>query len=154
MGSPTSGALNTALTHNSLPNFVWLTPDKCHDMHDNCYGTQVLTGDRWIASWVPRIIHSSAYQGGGTAIFITWDEGWEPNLDDHNHESCVGRTTDKLLPRGDDRDQPVHAAWHPVGNVLQPLLAAEDRRDAARDSRHVGPRARHSTIALMDPFKL
>ena len=95
MGSPTSGPLNTALVQQKLPNFVWLTPDKCHDMHDNCYGTQVLTGDRWIQAWVTRIVHSHAYQAGGTAIFITWDEGWEPDLNSHNHESCIGRNNDE-----------------------------------------------------------
>jgi hypothetical protein len=38
-------------------------------MHD----CSVTTGDQWLASFVPRITSSAAFQN--SALFITWDEG-------------------------------------------------------------------------------
>ena len=32
-------------------------------------------GDAWLARWVPKILASRAYRSGGTALFITYDEG-------------------------------------------------------------------------------
>ena len=58
------------LSAGTLPNFAWITPDMCNDMHD----CSVSTGDRWLASVVPGILASSAFKNGG-ALFITWDEG-------------------------------------------------------------------------------
>jgi phosphatidylinositol-3-phosphatase len=50
--------------------FTFITPNLCHDMH-NC---GVSTGDRYLATLVPKIVRSSQYRGGRTALFITWDE--------------------------------------------------------------------------------
>ena len=60
----------TDLEQGALPDFVWITPDTCHDMH-SC---SVATGDVWLRNWVPRILASPAWQDGGV-LFITWDEG-------------------------------------------------------------------------------
>jgi acid phosphatase len=54
----------------SVPDYVWITPDMCNDMHD----CSVSTGDAWLHSVVPSILNSSAYRSGG-AVFITFDEG-------------------------------------------------------------------------------
>jgi len=58
------------LASGNVPNYVWITPDLCNDMHD-C-ATSV--GDSWLASVVPHILASAAWQAGGV-LFITWDEG-------------------------------------------------------------------------------
>ena len=58
------------LTSSHAPNFMWITPNLCSDMHD----CSVATGDAWLAQNVPQILNSSALQGGGV-LFITWDEG-------------------------------------------------------------------------------
>jgi hypothetical protein len=50
--------------------FTFVTPNLCNDMH-SC---SVRAGDRWIAGWLPRVLSSSSYRSGSTAIFITWDE--------------------------------------------------------------------------------
>src|SRR5262249_62409466 len=42
-----------------------------NDMHD----CGVATGDAWLRRWVTRIVTSRVYRSGGTALFITWDEG-------------------------------------------------------------------------------
>jgi phospholipase C len=60
----------TDLRSGSTPNFVWITPDMCHDMHD----CSVNQGDTWLQSVVPTILQSAAWQQGGV-LFITWDEG-------------------------------------------------------------------------------
>jgi hypothetical protein len=58
----------------SQPNlgarFTFITPNLCHDTH-NC---SVRTGDRYLAGLVPKIVNSSQYRAGRTAVFITWDE--------------------------------------------------------------------------------
>lgn len=58
------------LAANTVPNFSWITPNMCNDMHD----CSVATGDAWLASVVPSILGSSAFQNGGV-LLITWDEG-------------------------------------------------------------------------------
>lgn len=50
--------------------FTFVTPDLCHDMHDCPVGT----GDAWLSVFVQKLLSSAEYQGGGTAVFITWDE--------------------------------------------------------------------------------
>lgn len=55
---------------NTLPDFVWITPNMCNDMHD----CSVSTGDTWLKTWVSTILQSSAWQDQG-ALFITFDEG-------------------------------------------------------------------------------
>lgn len=43
----------------------------CSDEHD----CKVGVGDAWLARWVPQILASRPYRSGGTALFITYDEG-------------------------------------------------------------------------------
>jgi phospholipase C len=63
--------LATDLANNTLPAFSFVTPNLTDDMHD---GT-VAQGNSWLSSNLPKILASSAYTGGSTAIFITFDEG-------------------------------------------------------------------------------
>jgi PKD repeat protein len=51
-------------------DFSWIVPNDCHTMH----GCSVATGDAWLASFLPTILASPAYQQGGL-ILITFDEG-------------------------------------------------------------------------------
>jgi acid phosphatase len=51
------------------PQFVWITPDNCHDTHD----CSVAEGDRWLAGIVTKITALPAWQSGGL-LLITWDE--------------------------------------------------------------------------------
>lgn len=60
----------TDLKRNGVPDFVWVTPNMCNDMH-NC---PIATGDTWLKTWVPQILASPAWQDHG-ALFITFDEG-------------------------------------------------------------------------------
>ncbi len=58
------------LASNTVPNFVWITPNLCNDMHDCSIGT----GDSWLKSVVPGILSSSAWRNGGV-LFVIFDEG-------------------------------------------------------------------------------
>jgi hypothetical protein len=71
MGSTSSGNLIRDLRAGSLPSFAFITPNLCNDTHD----CPIETGDRWLATLVPEILASPAYQAGGTVLVITWDEG-------------------------------------------------------------------------------
>jgi phosphatidylinositol-3-phosphatase len=51
-------------------NYEFIVPNLCNSMHD----CSVATGDKWLKSFVPGILNSAAWQGGGV-LFITWDEG-------------------------------------------------------------------------------
>jgi hypothetical protein len=63
------------LANNAVSGYVFITPDLCHDMHDACAsGNPIKNGDDFLATEIPMIQASQAYQDGG-AIFITWDEG-------------------------------------------------------------------------------
>ncbi len=60
----------TDMQANSVPDFVWITPNLCNDMHD----CSIATGDQWLKKWVSMILASSAWKDQGV-LFITFDEG-------------------------------------------------------------------------------
>ena len=62
--------LQTDLGDGAVPDFVWISPNLCHDMHD----CSVQTGDAWLQSWIPKILSSPAWKDGGV-LFVTFDEG-------------------------------------------------------------------------------
>ncbi len=72
------------LANKNVPDYVWISPDQCHDMHgraatpsDPCDFSQVqsliATGDAFLNSTVSAIMNSQAWTGN-SVIFITWDE--------------------------------------------------------------------------------
>ncbi len=63
-------AFSSVLASGQLPTFTSITPNICDDMHD----CSVATGDKWLATWVPRILDTAPYRDGTTALFIVWDE--------------------------------------------------------------------------------
>jgi phospholipase C len=60
----------TDVASSNPPNFMWITPNVCSDMHD----CSVSTGDTWLAQNVPTILNSSAFKNGGV-LFLVFDEG-------------------------------------------------------------------------------
>ncbi len=76
---------STDLASNKVPNYVWISPDQCNDMHgrggpstDPCRFANVqgliATGDAFLRSTVNQIMNSETWQNSNSAIFITWDE--------------------------------------------------------------------------------
>lgn len=62
------GRLATDERSSTLPRFVWITPNLCHDMHD----CSVSTGDRFLSGLVPALLRGLGPRG---LLFLTWDEG-------------------------------------------------------------------------------
>lgn len=62
-------ALSGDIAHNTLADFVWITPNLCHDMHD----CSVSTGDNWLKGFLPQIFNAPGWQS--SALFLLWDEG-------------------------------------------------------------------------------
>lgn len=62
-------ALSSDLTNKTLPDFVWITPNLCHDTHD----CSVSTGDNWLKGFLPQIFNAPGWQS--SALFLLWDEG-------------------------------------------------------------------------------
>lgn len=59
------------LDSRSLPNYSFISPNLCNDMH-NC---NIKTGDAWLAKNVPKILSSYAFTKQNSLLVITWDEG-------------------------------------------------------------------------------
>jgi hypothetical protein len=59
--------LDRDLNGGSLPRFVWITPDLCHDMHD----CGVAEGDGFLKGLIPRLLPTLEPNG---VLFLTWDE--------------------------------------------------------------------------------
>lgn len=53
-----------------LPDYVFISPNICNDMHD----CPVETGDAWLSRRVPKILASPAFTTQNSLLVITWDE--------------------------------------------------------------------------------
>ncbi len=58
-------------TPTSLPNYSFISPNLCNDMHD----CSVATGDAWLRATVPGILHSPAFTRQRSLLVVTFDEG-------------------------------------------------------------------------------
>ncbi len=64
-------ALSTDLgSAASTPNFAFITPNLCDDMH-SC---SISTGDNWLKGHVPAILNSPACTLDKCLVVVTWDE--------------------------------------------------------------------------------
>jgi phospholipase C len=84
------------LTHDltaiaSTPNYVFITPNLCSDGHDDpCVDRRrggAVEAQRFLRTWVPRIVHSAAFRADGLLI-ITFDESG--GLNGAASASCCG----------------------------------------------------------------
>ena len=82
LGTRRAGALHDAVATDTLPTFAFITPNLCNDTHD----CDVATGDRWLRSWLPRLLATPSYRSGRTVIFLMWDEA---RVDEGGDESGV-----------------------------------------------------------------
>jgi phospholipase C len=77
--------LATDLASGNAPDYSWISPDQCNDMHgrggtpltDRCNFANendlIADGDAFLSSTVGMIMSSSAWTGN-SVIFVTWDE--------------------------------------------------------------------------------
>lgn len=80
------------ITSSNIPNFVWISPDQCNDMHGLTLANAkavgipdcatpasgldhkvIALGDKFLSTTVPAIMNSSAWKEN-SAIIIAWDE--------------------------------------------------------------------------------
>ena len=70
--------LSTDLASGAVPNFSFISPGLCHDMHGDpaCADDSNLmrAGDTYAYDTVNQIMASSMWSQGNNAIIITWDE--------------------------------------------------------------------------------
>jgi hypothetical protein len=81
------------LQHGTVPNFSFISPNQCHDMHGISASTAALInlpacaspdsgldhgiinlGDQWLHQTVAEIMNSSTWQNSNSEIIIAWDE--------------------------------------------------------------------------------
>lgn len=108
--------LSTDLNSGDLPNYVWITPDQCHDMHGiggasspcpfaKTQGDQndqnlIKGGDAFVQQWV-RAIQSSRSWTKRSVIFLTWDENdFAPIANQDNYINDHGCCDSPILPPG------------------------------------------------------
>lgn len=79
----------------TTPNFSFITPNLCHDGHDapcrNGEPGGLVSADRFLRDWVPRILASPAFRQDGLLI-VTFDEGTDA-------AACCGETRPAGAPQ-------------------------------------------------------
>ncbi len=107
--------LTTDLRRGTIPQFSWITPNICNDMHGmtdptgpcpyptttpptTAHQVTLYTdGNAFLQTWVPRIMDSKAWTGN-SAIFITWDEGGYQNKPPYGPLTTTGCCDSPVLP--------------------------------------------------------
>ncbi|HYU87767.1 MAG TPA: PKD domain-containing protein [Candidatus Bathyarchaeia archaeon] len=87
----TDCSLVNDLNSASAPNFMWLTPNNCNNMHGftGICPTSIPMGDNYLKGLVPNILNSNTFNTQRAALFIVFDEGngWCPL--NGSSEDCV-----------------------------------------------------------------
>ena len=107
---PLSDLATDLKTAATTPNFSFITPDLCHDGHDApCLNGEpggLVSADKFLRTWVPRITASPAFRKNGLLI-ITFDEGTD------NRACCH----EQPLPGG-----PKPGRWGPGGGRIGAVM--------------------------------
>lgn len=125
--------LQQQLTAGTLPQFTWLTPNLCNDMHGQPSGSTstcpesqgtalIRQGSQFLATWVPRIEHSKSWNRH-SVIFIVWDEGGGFSL-----QSWSGLKSFLSAAPGSPPLWPTWPALGLVGGGRIPLFVLYDNR--------------------------
>ena len=94
-------ALSADLADGSTPNYVFITPNLCHDGHDTgCANGEpggLVSADLFLQTWVPQIMASAAYKDDGL-IIIMFDEAEAIGASAADSSSCCGEPTGLNTP--------------------------------------------------------
>ena len=117
--------LATDLQNNAVAQYVFITPNLCDDGHDSCapVSNPIKQTDNWLASEVPKILKSAAYQNGG-AVFITWDEGV-------NGDGPIGMIALSPLAKGGGYSNSIHYTHGSMLRTVETIFAVSLLGDAA-----------------------
>ncbi|MEP7187212.1 MAG: alkaline phosphatase family protein [Rhodanobacter sp.] len=110
-------ALAEDLQHaRTTPNFAFIAPGLCHDGHDapcaNGEPGGLVSADRFLRTWVPRIVNSPAFRRDGLLV-ITFDEGGDA-------AACCGETG---LPGGPQPGKVGPGGGNVGAVMLSPFIA-------------------------------
>ena len=82
MANPTTCSVTDCVLINDLnsaaaPNFMWLTPNNCNNMHGvtGICATSIPLGDNYLSGLVPNILNSQTFTTQRSALFLVFDEG-------------------------------------------------------------------------------
>jgi len=67
------------------PNYIWLTPNDCNNMHD----CSIATGDSYLATLVPKILSSTEFTSTKAALLVVYDEGYTQCSNTGGTGECV-----------------------------------------------------------------
>ena len=93
--SVTDCALIDDLNSGSAPNFMWLTPNDCNNMHGAANNSTFVCssstsiGDNYLSGLAPNILSSVAFTTQRSALFVVFDEGTNYCPLNGAHEDCV-----------------------------------------------------------------
>ena len=100
----------------TTPNFSFITPNLCHDGHDApCIDGKpggLVSADRFLRKWVPRILASPAFKRDGLLV-ITFDEGTDAS-------ACCG---ERPLPGGPEPGRSGPGGGRIGAVLLSPMIA-------------------------------
>ncbi|HEU0193893.1 MAG TPA: alkaline phosphatase family protein, partial [Gaiellales bacterium] len=78
------------IANDNLPQFAWVAPDDCYDVHwqngpcEKETGTtkadRIKLGDQYIKQLMQAIVATPSYQAGKTLLIVTWDESNEGSV--------------------------------------------------------------------------
>ena len=104
--------LQTDLSTGRVPQFSWISPNVCDDMHggaSSCpYASSPTSpaqaalyadGNAFIKKWVGLITSSATWRQGHSAIFITWDEGAYNDQAPYQPLDLAGGPDSPILPK-------------------------------------------------------
>jgi len=85
----------------TTPNYAFITPNLCHDGHDEpCVNGKpggLKSANRWLRNWVPAILHSPAFKRRGILI-VTFDEAEGGGADADSSACCHEKPGPNLIP--------------------------------------------------------
>ena len=74
-----------AMNTPNPPNYIWLTPNDCNNMHD----CSIATGDSYLATLVPKILSSTEFTTTKAALLVVYDEGYTQCSNTGGTGECV-----------------------------------------------------------------
>jgi phosphatidylinositol-3-phosphatase len=101
-----SGGFASDLNGNTAPNFMYVVPNVCDDMHSSCSSNKIKQGDQWLNTNLPTVLGSQWYAAGGIVI-ITWDSattadksGWNTGNGGHVPTIVISATSHGTFSSG------------------------------------------------------
>ena len=83
------------LNQTTAPDFMWLTPNQCDNMHSPCnpLNNTVLQANNYLGQLVPKILNSQVFREENSTLFITWDEGSTCGSPGQTYPTCIDRVS-------------------------------------------------------------